>query len=130
MCVRVKRISIVAQSFLMCHTPNVRSIARWASGASQNKARLTVAFTAMPTPTHLVTDEVHRVVGVSVLEQEVRVDRPCNHPGLKTAEPLEPRVARGKGPHGHSVEEVHVLGGRLLPRASRTDGHRHEAQPG
>ena len=55
------------------------------------------------------------MVSVAVFEQEVRVDRPRDYPGLEAAEPREPRVSRGDGPHGHGVEEVHVLGGRLLP---------------
>ena len=63
---------------------------------------------------HLVLDEVRGVVGVAVLEQEVLVDRSLHDPRLQPAEPLQRRIARGDGPHGDGVEEVHVLGGRLL----------------
>lgn len=76
-----------------------------------------VGFAGFRRFSHLVADEVDRVIGVAILEQEVGVDRPGDHPGLEAAQPLEPRVSRGDGPHGHGVEEVHVLGGRLLPGA-------------
>lgn len=59
--------------------------------------------------THLVANEVDGVVRVAVLEQEVRVDRPRHHTCLEAAQPFEPRIARGDGPHGHGVEEIHVL---------------------
>lgn len=72
-----------------------------------------------PPRTHLVAHEVDGVVNVAVLQQEVGVDRPGDYPGLEAAEPLEPRVSRGDGPHGHGVEEVHVLGGRLLSALKR-----------
>lgn len=70
---------------------------------------------------HLVADEVDRVVGVAVLQQEVGVDRPGDYSRLETAKPLELRVSGGHGPHGHGVEKVHVLGGRLLPTNTGND---------
>lgn len=71
-------------------------------------------FSVFDVSSNLVANEVNGVVGVAVLEQEVRVDRSGHDAGLQPAEASELGVARGHRPQGHGVEEVDILGRRLL----------------
>lgn len=59
---------------------------------------------------YLVANEVNGVVGVAVLEQEIRVDRSGHDARLQPAEASELGVARGDRPQGHGIEEVDVFG--------------------